>query len=67
MLSNFRTLLLKFLKSLLSWLSSICMESKCLKYLAESMPLNVYYLKKLVGGESDITLYVSPKCYSIYQ
>ena len=61
------TLLLMFLKSLFYWLSSTC-TSDNLKLLADNMPLNVYYLKKLTGAENDIMLYVScPKCHSVYK
>ena len=66
------SLLLAFLKSLLSWFCSLCPESLTLtltlRLLAENMPMNVYFLKKLVGGERDITMFVScPKCHSIYK
>ena len=61
------SLLLAFLKSLLSWIASISPQSS-LKLLANNMPGNVYYLKKLIGNKSNILLYVScPKCHSVYK
>ena len=64
------TLLLNFLKCLLLWLYSLNPNTSSLKMIAEKMPSNVYFLKKLVGKEreSEITLLVScPKCHSVYQ
>ena len=62
------SILQALLKLLLSWLSSLCLESLSVKLLAENMPINVYYLKKLVGGQNNITTFVScPKCYSVYK
>ena len=59
------SLLLAFLKSLLSWIASISLQSS-LKLLANNMPGNVYYLKKLIGNKSNILLYVScPKRHSV--
>ena len=40
------SLLLAFLKSLLSWFCSLCPESLTLRLLAVNMPKNVYFLKK---------------------
>ena len=61
------SMLLSFLKSFFLWIYSLCPQSTELKVLTENMPPNIYYLRKLVGGESDITIYVScPKCNSIY-
>ena len=61
------SLLLAFLKSLLSWIASISLQSS-LKLLANNMPGNVYYLKKIIGNNSNILLYVScPKCHSVYK
>ena len=60
-------MLLTFIRSLLSWFCSLCPNSLDLKKITQKMPPNVYFLKKLVGCESDITFYVScPRCHSIY-
>ena len=63
-------LLLNLLKSLLLLLYSLNPNTSSLKMIAEKMPSNVCFLKKLVGKEreSEITLLVScPKWHSVYQ
>ena len=58
------SLLLMFLKSLLSWIYSFCHVAD-IKVLLDNMPPKVYFLKKLVGG---VIYYVScPKCHTIYK
>ena len=60
------SLLLSFLKTLLSWLGSYCPE---IKALHDVLPQNVYFMRKLLGRKSsEITCFVvCPKCHSLYE
>ena len=58
------SLLLCFLKTLLSWIGSFCPE---VKTLHDVLPGNVYFMRKLLGRKSEITCFVvCPKCHSLY-
>ena len=62
------SLLLEFIKCLLTWLLSLCSQSRHLQLLRDHMPSNVYFLKKLLGDETNIDLQVvCPKCNSLYK
>ena len=59
------SLLLLFLKALLSWLSSFCPE---IKTLHDVLPHNVYFMRKLLGRKSEIICFVvCQKCHSLYK
>ena len=59
------SLLLSFLKTLLSWLGSYCPEIKTLR---DVLPQNIYFLRKLLGRKSEITCFVvCPNCNSLYR
>lgn len=61
------SLLLVFLRALLSWLCSLCPQSADIKTLHDLLPQNVYFLRKLLGKKSEITSFVvCPKCHSLY-
>jgi hypothetical protein len=46
------SLLLSFLKTLLSWLGSYCPE---IKTLHDVLPRNIYFMRKVLGRKSEIT------------
>lgn len=59
------SLLLSFLKTLLSWLGSRCPE---IKTLHDVLPQNIYFMRKLLGRKNEITCFVvCPKCHSLYR
>ena len=61
------TLLLSFLKALLSWICTLCPQSLNIQLLRDNLPSNVYFLKQLLGNANKITTYVvCPKCHSIF-
>lgn len=61
------SLLLGFLKAILLWLSSVVPSSDTLNSLRDMLPRNVYFLRKLCQGDTNITKYVvCPKCHFLY-
>ena len=62
------SLLLEFIKCLLTLLLSLCSQSRHLQLLRDHMPSNVYFFKKLLGDKTNIDLLaVCPKCNSLYK
>ena len=59
------TLLLNFIRSLISWLSRFAYSPDLLQ-LRDMIPENVYFLKNIFKGSNDLTTFVvCPKCHSI--
>ena len=62
------TLLLNFFRSIISWVSTFTNSTDLLS-LCDTIPRNIYFLKKVCGSNSSLvllTFVVCPKCQSIY-
>ena len=61
------SLLLAFIRSLLSWLGTFPQSAHILQ-LRDLIPKNVYFLRKIFGCNSALRMYaVCPKCSAVYE
>ena len=59
--------LLQFIKCLLTWFLSLCLQSRHLQLLRDRMPSNVYFFKHLLDETNNDFQVVCPKCNSLYE